>query len=182
MLSVKDLREHQQRKGVRMKAKIARAIGITLILVAMTGAQAWADTITWRMPTSWPKGTILQWAADFFAETVTAMSKGRLTVKAFPAGAIMGPLEVYDATESGAVQAAHSSAAYFAGKNESAALFTTVPAGLDPIANLAWYYESDGLKLLNEMYADFGNVMPCGIIPADQFAWSHKPITNLKDF
>jgi TRAP-type mannitol/chloroaromatic compound transport system substrate-binding protein len=96
----------------------------------------------------------------------------------------MGPLEVFDAVNSGAIQATHSGAAYFIGKDPAAALFTAVPAGFDAIPNVAWYFEGDGLKLLDELYAkyNFGFVSPCGIIPSDMFGWSHKPITKLEDF
>lgn len=164
------------------KVRLVVAISIVAFMFSISAASA--ETITWRMPTSWPKGTVLQWAADFFAKTVTEMSGGRLVVKSFPAGAIMGALEVFDGVDSGAVQAAHSSAAYFVGKDASAALFTAVPAGLTAIPNLAWYFEGDGIALLSELYSkyNFGLVSPSGIIPPDQFAWSHKPITKLEDF
>lgn len=167
-----------------MKRFKLAAVSICLVIVLGHGATVYSETITWRMPTSWPKGTILQWAPELFAKIVGEMSGGRLNIKVFPAGAIMGPLEVFDAVNSGAIQATHSGAAYFIGKDPSAALFTAVPGGLDAIPNVAWYFEGDGLKLLDELYAkyNFGFVSPCGIIPSDMFGWSHKPITKLEDF
>ena len=167
-----------------MKTKRVIIIAAFVASITLSVSAGWAEPITWRMPTSWPKGTVLQWAAEFFAKTVNEMARGRFEIKPYPAGAIMGALEVFDAVNSGAIEAAHTSAAYFVGKDESAALFTAVPGGLGAVANLAWYYEGDGLKLLSELYGnyDFGHVIPCGIIPPDEFAWSHKPITKLEDF
>jgi len=155
-----------------MKKSKLLAFLLSLALVFGSGTTIFAKTITWRMPTSWPKGTILQWAPDFFAGIVNEMSGGRLQIKSYPAGALMGALEVFDAVNSGAIEATHSGAAYFIGKDPAGALFTAVPAGFSAIPNLAWYFEGDGLKLLKELYAkyNFGFVSPCGIIPPDEFS------------
>ena len=136
------------------------------------------------MPTTWPKGTILQWSSDFFAKTVNEMSGGRLQITSYPGGALMGALEVFDAVAAGTVEAAHGASAYWIGKEPSGPLFTAIPMGFSAVPFLAWFHEGDGLKLMNEMYAKYklGFVSPCGIIPPEDFAWSHKPITKLNDF
>jgi TRAP-type mannitol/chloroaromatic compound transport system substrate-binding protein len=158
-----------------------------LVVIGMVlglGSTVSAETIKWRMPTTWPKGTILQWSADFFAKAVNEMSGGRLQITSYPGGAIMGALEVFDAVVAGTVEAAHGSSGYWIGKEPAAPLFAAIPMGFTAVPYLAWFYEGDGLKLMKEMYAkyNFGFVGPCGIIPPEDFAWSHKPITKLEDF
>jgi TRAP-type mannitol/chloroaromatic compound transport system substrate-binding protein len=160
------------------------ALSIVLLLAFGLEFKVLAKTIKWRMPTTWPKGTILQWSADFFATTVAEMSGGRLQITTYPGGAIMGALEVFDAVHAGTVQAAHASSGYWIGKEPASPLFASIPMGYTATPYLAWFYEGDGLKLMEEMYAkyDFGFVGPCGIIPPENFAWSHQPITKLEDF
>lgn len=171
-------------EGDRMnRFKLSVLLVVVLIVLAFE-SMAFAKTIRWRMPTTWPKGTILQWSAEFFAKTVNEMSGGRLKITAYPGGAIMGPLEIFDAVTAGTVEAAHGSSAYWIGKEPSAPLFSAIPMGFTAVPYLAWFYEGDGLKLMREMYAKYnlGFVGPCGIIPPEDFAWSHKPITKLEDF
>ncbi len=152
--------------------------GLESIVFAQT------EPIKWRMPTTWPKGTILQWSADLFTQVVNEMSGGRLQITSYPGGAIMGALEVFDAVHAGTVEAAHGSSGYWIGKEPASPLFAAIPMGFTAEPYLAWFYEGDGLKLMREMYAKYnlGFVGPCGMIPPEDFAWSHKPITKLEDF
>lgn len=167
-----------------MSTRKVVALCLVMAMVLGLGSVALGETIKWKMPTTWPKGTILMWSAEFFAETVKEMSGGRLEIKAYPGGAIMGALEIFDAVSAGTVEAAHGSSAYWIGKEPAAPLFSAIPMGFTAVPYLAWFYEGDGLKLMREMYAKYnlGFVSPCGMIPPEDFAWSHKPIKALADF
>ena len=55
-----------------------------------------------KMVTIWPKGLPgLQSGADRVAQSITALSGGRLQVKVFPAGQLVGAMESFDAVSSG---------------------------------------------------------------------------------
>lgn len=138
----------------------------------------------WKMASSWPKGTYLQWVADLFAEMVGEMSGGRLVVRSFPDGALMGALEVFDGVNSGAIDAANGSAIFWIGKEPASPLFAALPMGFEAVPFLTWIYEGGGLELWQEMYAkyNFGYVAPLGILPPEDFAWAHKPLRTLEDF
>ena len=166
------------------KVKLLVTLLVAVLLVFGATSTVFAKTIKWRMPTAWPKGTVLQWAADYFAKTVGEMSGGRLQVTAYPGGAIMPAMEIFDAARAGTVEAAQGSPGYWIGKEPAAPLFGAIPMGFTGMPFLAWFYEGDGLKLMREMYAkyNFGYVSICGILPPEDFAWSHKPITKLDDF
>ena len=142
------------------------------------------DKIVWKMASSWPDGTILQQSADSFAEKVTRMSNGRLTIKSYPAGILMGALEVADGARMGTIDAAHSSPSYSVGQLPAAPLFGYIPFGMEPIPYLTWMFEGEGKALFAELYEQFGygHVIPCGIIPSEDLAWSNKPITKMEDF
>jgi len=143
-----------------------------------------ADTITWKMASSWPKGTILQKTADQFAENVGEMSGGRLVIKSYAAGVLMGALEVNDGVRMGTIDAAHCSPAYQMGKLPAAPLFGYIPFGMDVLPYLTWFYQGDGAALYQELYKayDLGFAAPCGMLPSENLAWSNKPIRSLEDF
>ncbi len=142
------------------------------------------ENFTWKLATSWPKGTALQESAEAFAEQVGKMSNGRLTIKTYPAGVLMGALEVTDAVRMGSIDAAHSSPGYNVGQIPAAPLFGYIPFGMEAIPYLTWLYEGEGKELLPELFAKYnlGYVAPCGILPSENLAWSNKPITSMEDF
>lgn len=181
--------------------KLKRWIGLVMvgaIIAILVGACAPAPTpppaaaptptpppvIKWRMASSWPKGTYLQWAADEFAKRVEEMSGGRLVIESYPGGAIVGALEVFDAVNAGTIEASHSWAGYWIGKEPACPFFAALPMGFEAVPFLTWIYEGGGLELWKEMYAEynFGFVGPAGCLPPEDFAWAHKPLRTLEDF
>jgi len=160
---------------------VSVAAAFLLLSAGLASAQ---QKITWKMATAWPAGTQIQWAADYFAESVNQMSGGRLEIKSYPAGKLVGAMEVFDAARMGTIDVAHASPAYWIGKMPAGALFGYQPFGMEVIPYLTWLYETEGMALYSELYAPygFGFVAPCGIIPPEDLAWSNKPIKTLEDF
>jgi TRAP-type mannitol/chloroaromatic compound transport system substrate-binding protein len=165
--------------------KKAKIWMLCITLVLCTGLHsAFAQKITWKMASAWPSGTQIQWAADFFAETVNQTSGGRLEIKSYPAGKLVGALEVFDSARMGNIDVAHASPAYWIGKMPAGALFGYLPFGMEAVPYLTWMYEGGGMALYEELYSPyaFGFVAPCGIIPPENLAWSNKPIKSMEDF
>ncbi|PIE58789.1 MAG: hypothetical protein CSA33_01165 [Desulfobulbus propionicus] len=166
-------------------ARVITASMVTLFLSFLCTTTALSqDKFVWKMASSWPEGTILQKVANEFADNVTTMSGGRLTIKSYPAGMLMGALEVSDAARMGTIDVAHSSPSYIVGQLPAAPLFGYIPFGMEAVPYLTWMYEGEGKELFQELYAkfDYGYVAPCGIIPSEDLAWSNKPITSMDDF
>ncbi|MER1966592.1 TRAP transporter substrate-binding protein DctP [Castellaniella sp. GW247-6E4] len=166
-----------RRKFLAGVAPVAAMAGVPAVVKAQ-------EKITWRLQSSWPKGVESQYHADTFAQKVTELSGGRLTIQSLTAGSIVGGLDVFDAVNQGVIDASHSLASYWLGKEPSAPMFAAIPLGMDPLQYSIWYYQKDGLSLWKEMYSkyNFGWVGPCGLNTAEDFLWSHKPIRELKDF
>src|SRR5262249_22498589 len=62
--------------------------------------------IQWRMSTGYTASfDVLHHAAERLAKTVEEMSGGRLRIEVFPGGQIMQPLDCFDATSKGTIQA-----------------------------------------------------------------------------
>lgn len=147
-------------------------------------SQGFGETIRWKMATSWPKGTILQDCAQDFADQVSAMSGGRLDIKTYAAGELMGALEVLEGVQMGTIDMAHCSPSYQVGKLPAGPLFGYTPFGMTAVPYLTWMYEGEGFELYQELYArmKLGYAAPCGILPMEDLAWSNQPIKSMEDF
>src|SRR5271167_4107577 len=131
------------------------AAGLVGAVAAPTIAKA--QTMKWRMVTSWPKrlpgpGR----SAERVAERVRALSGGRIDITVYAGGEIVPAFGVLDAVGNGVADMGHSAAFYWQGKMPAAAFFTTVPFGLLPNEHVAWIDAGGGQDLWDELYAPFG--------------------------
>lgn len=116
-----------------------------------------AQTIKWRMVTSWPKrlpGPGM--SAERVAERIRTLSNGRLDIAVSAAGELVPAFEVLDAVGNGVADCGHTAAFYWQGKMPAAAFFTTVPFGLTPGEHVAWVDAGGGQALWDQLYAPFG--------------------------
>ena len=98
-----------------------------------------------KMVTIWPKGLPgLQSGADRVAQSITALSGGRLQVKVFPAGQLVGAMESFDAVSSGLADLYHGSEVTWAGKSATFSYFCNVPFGFTADEINAWVYYGGG--------------------------------------
>ena len=138
----------------------------------------------WRMPTSWtPALDVLQGGAQRFAKMVEDMSGGRMKIQVFAAGELMPAFGVFDACSQGTVETYNSAAYYYAGKEPATQWFTTVPFGLSPQGQMAWYYYGGGLKLWEEAYAPFSLVpRPSASTGVQMGGWFRSKINTIGDY
>jgi TRAP-type mannitol/chloroaromatic compound transport system substrate-binding protein len=125
------------------------------LLAAPTIARA--QTMKWRMVTSWPKrlpGPGM--SAERVASRIRALSGGRIDITVYAAGEIVPAFEVLGAVGNGVADIGHTAAFYWQGKMPAAAFFTTVPFGLTPGEHVAWIEAGGGQALWDELYAPFG--------------------------
>lgn len=101
-----------------------------------------------KMVTTWPKTLPgLQSAAERVAQSITALSGGRLQVKVFAAGQMVGAFESFDAVSSGLADMYHSSEITWAGRSPAFSYFCYVPFGFTPAEINAWIYHGGGQAL-----------------------------------
>ena len=137
----------------------------------------------WRLVTSWPKdapgpGT----TARRLAESITALSNGRLTVELHAAGELVPAFEVFAAVQGGTAEMGHSASFFWAGKLPAAPFFTAVPFGLTPEMHNAWLEFGGGQALWDELYGAQG-VKPfaAGNSGMQMGGWYNKEIKSLDD-
>ena len=146
-------------------------------------AVARAQTVKWRMVTSWPKrlpGPGM--SAERVAERVRTLSGGRLDIAVYAAGEVVPAFEVLDAVGNGVAEIGHSAAFYWQGKMPASAFFTTVPFGLTPSEHVAWIEAGGGQGLWDELYAPFG-VKPFmgGNTGVCMGGWFRREVASLAD-
>jgi TRAP-type mannitol/chloroaromatic compound transport system substrate-binding protein len=159
------------------------------VLAGLLAAPAAAQTTKLQVQSAFPpKGTF----ADnlvFFAERVKVMSGGRLDVQPIATGSVVPAFEVLDATHKKVIDGAHSSSAYWVGRNRAAALFGVTPGGpfgMDGFDYMGWLYDGGGMELYREMFQVVlqRNVEPIPMTSAGPQAlgWFKRPVKSWADF
>jgi len=110
------------------------------------------------------------------------VSNGYLEIKFFEPGALVPPLEMFDAVRSGVIEAAFSSPGFWGNKLPALQLFAAVPFGPSAKEFLAWIYFGGGQALFNELYHAQGiHSLFCGMIAPEASGWFRKRIRTLED-
>src|SRR5205814_9191307 len=113
--------------------------------------------IKWRMPTSWPKSLdTLYGGAEMMAKVVGEATDNKFQIQTFAAGEIVPGLQALDAVQNGTVEIGHTATYYYIGKDPTWALFCAVPFGLNTRQQNAWFYDGDGMQLMNDFCKKYG--------------------------
>jgi TRAP-type mannitol/chloroaromatic compound transport system substrate-binding protein len=139
--------------------------------------------IRWRCASSFPRTLdTIYGGAEVFAKFVSDATGGRFQISVHPGGELMPPFGVVDGVQAGTVECAHTCAYYFFGKDDTFAIGTAIPFGLNSRQLTAWYYEGNGLKLFREFYDAYNIVnFPCGNSGAQMGGWYRKEIKSPAD-
>jgi len=159
-------------------------VGLAASAVAAPAIAQSMPEVKWRMTASWPKSLdTLFGALETCAKYVSEATDGKFHIQTFAGGEIVPPLQAMDATSNGTVDACHTATYYYIGKDPTFALFCAVPFGLNGRQQNAWYYDSNGLKLMNEFTKKY-NVANFvgGNTGAQMGGWFSKEIKEVADF
>ncbi len=162
-----------------LKSTAAGAAGAGA-LAAPALAQA---TVKARLAGAFPRGFPgVGVNAERFAETVNALSDGRMEVSYFGGGELVPPFGVFDAVSSGGVEMGHTAPYYAVGQVRATMYFTTFPFSLTQEELSGWIRYGGGQALWDEAYAPFG-VKPfyAGGSGAQAGGWFKAPIRSLDD-
>src|SRR5439155_1461068 len=140
--------------------------------------------LKWRCTTSWPKSLDVPFSAsETISKYVAEATDNKFQIQAFAAGEIVPALQVLDAVQNGTVEAGHTAVYYFIGKDPTWALFCAVPFGLNARQQNAWFYDGDGMKLMNEFTKKFNIIsFVAGNTGAQMGGWFRKEIKEVGDF
>lgn len=159
--------------------------GASAAAAATLAAPAYAQgKRTLTMVTTWPRGLAGVWdSVTRFADSVTAMTDGALTIEPKAAGELVGGLEVFDAVTAGQADMYHGADYYFTGQHPGMAYFTTVPFGMTAPEIMTWYYGMGGMELHHSLGEIFGlKSFIAGQTGGQGGGWFRKEIKSASDF
>ncbi len=177
------MKRRQFFKGAAVAA--AGAGALALGQTAALGAPAVSKGIRQlKMVTTWPKGFPgLGTGAQRLADSITAMSGGRLNVKLYSAGELVPAFESFDAVSNGTADLYHGAEYYWQGKSKAFNFFTAVPFGLTADEMNAWLYYGGGQELWDELSAGFNvKAFPAGNTGVQMAGWFNKEINTIEDY
>ena len=161
----------------------AAGLGVAASAVAAPAIAQSMPEIKWRLTMSWPKSLdVLFGTNETLAKYVAEATDNKFQIQIFAGGEIVPPLQALDATSNGTVEMGHTAVYYYIGKDPTWALFCAIPFGLNARQQNSWYYEGDGLKLMNE-FAQKANVYSLlgGNTGAQMGGWMRKEIKEPAD-
>ncbi len=142
-----------------------------------------AETFRWKMITTWPKNLpALGTVPERMAERIRLMSNGRLDIRVYGAGELVGAFEVFDAVSSGTAEMGNGASYYWRSKLPIAAIFSTVPFGMTAQEMNGWLHYGGGLALWRELYEPFGLIpMAAGNTGVQMGGWFNREINGIED-
>ena len=160
------------------------ALGMSALgLTAMSSEAAAQDKVRWKMQSAFASSlTHLGPSGVRFTKDIERMSGGKFEVKFFEPGALIPPLECFDAVSKGSIESCWTTPGYHTGKYPSLAFFTTVPFGPGFGEFLAWKWFGGGNKLRDEIYAKHDLVaVDCFCIGPETSGWFRKEVKSIEE-
>ncbi len=137
-----------------------------------------------RLATTWPKDFPgLGQMPNRFAKALYDMSGGTIDVKVYAAGELVGALECFDATSTGAADMYHGAEYYWQGKSRGFSFFTAVPMGMTAAEIMGWIDHGGGQTLWDNLSAQFNiKAFQAGNTGHQTGGWFKREINSLEDF
>jgi TRAP-type mannitol/chloroaromatic compound transport system substrate-binding protein len=136
------------------------------------------------MVTDWPDGSPgLQSSATRLAQRIGTASGGRINIKVFPAGVLVGAFETFDAVAAGVADMYHSAEYYWEKKSPAFSFFAAVPFGFTANELFAWVQYGGGQDLWDALSGQF-NIKPflCCNTGTQMGGWCTREVPSPEGF
>lgn len=157
------------------------ALSVAIAGWTSTGG-AHAAEITWRLQTVASAGTTeYRNLVENFAKHVKQETGGRVEIKTFPAGMLMGSGQVPEAVSRGTLDMGHTYLVYYSGKEPALKAVNEWPAEVHPMQGVTWFYEGGGADLMRKIVGKH-NMHFLGVTALlGEQIWSKKEIKGVAD-
>jgi TRAP-type mannitol/chloroaromatic compound transport system substrate-binding protein len=158
-------------------------VGAAAFVIALGRPSAAEDPVRWKMASAVPNSVaILGTTAEGITEKIAAISGGDFRIDFYEPGALVPPLEMFDAVSKGSIDAAWAPPGFWAGKIRAAPLFSATPFGPSAGEYLAWVYHGGGQELWREILApyDIYSVF-CSLDAPEASGWFREEIASVDD-
>jgi TRAP-type mannitol/chloroaromatic compound transport system substrate-binding protein len=160
------------------------AAAVALAVAAVPTVSFAQQKISWKMQSAFASTLPhLGPSGVRFSKDIERMSGGNFEVKFYEPGALIPPLECFDAVSKGSIESCWTTPGYHTGKYPALAFFTTVPFGPNVGEFLAWKWYGGGNKLRQDIYDKHGlYAVDCFCIGPETSGWFRKEVKSLNDF
>lgn len=157
---------------------------VATLALGLSGKATAEERVRWKLASSFPTQLdVFGPNGKRLVDNIRRLSDGSFDIKLFEPGALIPPLQAFDAVSKGAIDAAYTTPAYHAGKIPALAFFSSVPFGPGPAEYLAWLRHGGGDEIYRELYAEHGIVgFHCALIVPEGSGWFKKEIRTSDDF
>ncbi|GKY86577.1 TRAP transporter substrate-binding protein [Sinisalibacter aestuarii] len=162
-----------------MKTKKVLAAATAVVLSTGVG---YADNYTLQsvFPLNLPS---LGPAPQNFANLVSLMTDGDMTISVHGAGEFVPPFELFGAVSSGALDMGYDWVGYWAQQIPVASIVAAMPFGPSPDVTLAWMFYGGGREIIQKAYDPFNvRYIPCHVPISESGGWFNKEINTIEDF
>ena len=137
----------------------------------------------WKLAETWPTNfPVFGDATKNMAKMAEEMSNGRLQIRIDSANKHKAPFGVFDMVKSGQYDMGHSASYYWKGKVPNTLYFTSMPFGMLPTEQYAWFYYGGGMELMEKVYAPHNMLsFPGGNTDTQMGGWFQKEIKTVDD-
>ncbi|MBI1209645.1 MAG: ABC transporter substrate-binding protein [Azospirillum sp.] len=138
---------------------------------------------TFRIQTSWAPGTTGYKIFEKWCNGVAELTGGELAFKAFPAGAVSGDFQLFDAVKNGVLDGMNLFTVYWAGRMPAGVFLSSYPMGPNFPHQWDMLFNAYGAtEFARELYKKNGLYFVCHIQHDLNLIHSKKPIKSLDDF
>src|SRR5260221_6920892 len=125
----------------------------------------------------------LQSSAVRSAQTIGVATGGRIKIEVFPAGALVRPLETFDAVSAGVADMYSSAETYVEGKARAFNFFAAIPFGFTADELSAWVQYGDGKDLWDALSGQFNiKSLLCTSTGCQMGGWFTREVTSPDGF
>ena len=136
----------------------------------------------WTMTTTWPENLDLIAIDKHWAELVNQLAGDEVQIEFYAGGTLMPGTEVFDATETGSIQAAGDWPGYWAGRSPAFSPLATTTSLFNGVDYLNWITQWGGFELYQEIYGQYNMVyLPYGITNNESGFRGGTPIESIAD-
>jgi TRAP-type mannitol/chloroaromatic compound transport system substrate-binding protein len=167
-----------------IKTAGAGGLGAAATAVAAPAIAQSSPEIRWRLTASWPKSLdTLYGNPEYLSKRVAEITDNKFQIQVFAAGEIVGGLQVLDAVQNGTVEAGHTAAYYYFGKDVAMTFGTDLPFGLNSRMKNAWFMHGGGQKLFDDFLREKFNCTGfiSGSTNCQMGGWFRKEIKSVED-
>lgn len=166
-----------------MKNLISTLSGIAAILAFGTAAAvAQEEEVTIQMTSTWPPGINIIDADNHFVDLVNRLGEGSIQIEFFPGESLVPSTQVFDAVQSGSIQASGDWPGYWAGTDTAFSLIGSFPMLFTIQDYLLWINNWGGAELFDEVYGNYNmKYIPYAILGTESGLRSTVPLRSLDD-